>query len=83
VGFRQAARNQASKLGLVATAINREDGSVLLETCGTREAVDHFIAWAGRGPAMAVVTNVTVINMERPGMGSSLATSLGETINGE
>jgi len=45
--------------------------------------VDHFIAWAGRGPAMAVVTNVTVINMERPGMGSSLATSLGETINGE
>lgn len=82
VGFRQAARKQASKLGLVTTAINREDGSVLLETSGPRDAVDRFIAWAHRGPSSANVETVTVINTERPGLRDNSMTALEGTING-
>lgn len=67
VGFRQSARQQASQLGLEATAVNREDGSVLLETSGPREIVKQFIEWAEIGPELASVDDVTVINTNRYG----------------
>lgn len=65
VGFRRSARLRAHQLGLQTTAINREDGSVLLETSGPSDIVDKLIDWARTGPAMARVDDVTVINWSR------------------
>jgi len=65
VGFRQSARRRAHQLGLQTTAINREDGSVLLETTGPSDIVEQLIAWAHNGPELARVDDVTVINCNR------------------
>jgi acylphosphatase len=71
VGFRQSARQQARKLGIEATALNRPDGSVLLETKGPRDVVDQLVDWAKEGPKLAQVRDVTVINTGRPRRGFS------------
>lgn len=60
VGFRKAARQTARKLGIEATAVNRDDGSVIIEATGPRDAVETFIQWARIGPPLAEVDNVTV-----------------------
>lgn len=65
VGFRQSARQYAHQLGLHTTAINQEDGTVLLETSGPSEIVERFIDWARTGPALARVDDITVINFNR------------------
>ena len=65
VGFRQTARQQARLLGIEASAYNRQDGSVLVETTGPRETIEKLIAWAHKGPALAQVDDVTVINTRR------------------
>jgi acylphosphatase len=66
VGYRQSARQQARKLGIEAKALNRPDGSVLLEAQGPREVVDQLVDWAKVGPVLAEVRDVTVINTGRP-----------------
>ena len=66
VGFRQSARRRARELGIEATALNRHDGSVLLEAKGPRQVIDQLVEWAQRGPALAEVDHVTVINTCRP-----------------
>lgn len=61
VGFRQSARQRARELGIRATAVNRDDGSVIIEARGPHVAVDKLVEWTRRGPPRAVVEELTVV----------------------
>lgn len=50
VGFRYGARMRARRLGLVASAENHPDGSVLVVAEGTRAACDALVDYL-RGPS--------------------------------
>ena len=67
VGFRYAAREKASELGLAGFVRNRRDGSVEAEIEGTDAAVTAMLAWLGDGPAWARVRGVDVEDLEPVG----------------
>lgn len=56
VGFRDALRAEASRLGVRGWVRNRTDGSVEALVQGEAGAVERLIEWARRGPALARVT---------------------------
>lgn len=60
VWYRDTARQEAERLGLAGRAVNRADGTVLLEAEGDPAAVDAFLAWAAEGPQWATVDSVSV-----------------------
>lgn len=55
VGFRDALRQQARRLGTNGWVRNRRDGSVEALVQGPREAVEALVAWSRRGPPAARV----------------------------
>jgi acylphosphatase len=67
VWYRDTARREAARLGVVGSAANQRDGTVLLEVEGPPETVDAFLAWAAEGPARAVVTAVEVEDVDPTG----------------
>lgn len=68
VSFRYDAQRQAQQLGLAGWVRNCPDGTVEAVVQGDEEAVQHFLAWAHRGPSMAQVEQVEV-QRERPDPG--------------
>ncbi len=60
IGFRYATQLKAQELGISGWVRNRHDGSVEAMIRGAPEAVQAMIAWAGRGPASAVVSEVRI-----------------------
>lgn len=64
VGFRHAARQHADALGLEASPINKEDGSVEIEVIGEHAAVSEFIQWSRTGPDLARVDDIVVIQRD-------------------
>ena len=60
VGYRDALRRQAERLGVRGWVRNRRDGSVEALAQGTAAALDALIAWAERGPPLAGVTELGV-----------------------
>jgi acylphosphatase len=70
VGFRQATRTKAATLGLHGTVRNLPDGSVEVHVSGDEEDVQRLLAWCEKGPPMAEVSHVDVVEgamIERPG----------------
>jgi acylphosphatase len=55
VGFRDALRAEALRLGVNGWVRNRRDGSVEAVLQGDDDVVDRIIAWARRGPPLAEV----------------------------
>lgn len=49
VGFRYRTRQQAEQLGLVGSATNRSDGSVLVVAAGPASSVDQLLKWLQSG----------------------------------
>ena len=64
VGFRYHMTCEARRLGVTGWVSNRRDGSVEANIVGTSESVATMIAWARRGPATALVEQVTVEDIE-------------------
>lgn len=65
VWYRDSARLEAERLGVVGRAVNQTDGTVLLEAEGTEAAVDAFLA--SEGPPRARVDAFTVEAVEPTG----------------
>ena len=51
----------ANRYGITGWVRNRRDGAVECVAQGTKEALDEFIAWAWKGPGMAEVESVEVM----------------------
>lgn len=58
VGYRISMQRAANRLGLSGWVRNRSDGSVEALAHGPEEQLAELIAWAQRGPRMAVVEKV-------------------------
>lgn len=58
VGFRYRTRQQAEQLGLVGSATNRSDGSVLVVAAGPPSSVQQLLRWLRSGHAPGRVDNV-------------------------
>jgi len=61
VAFRYYTRRQAKQLGLRGYVRNLPDGKVEIVAEGEAEAVDAMSAWARKGPPMARVSGVEVM----------------------
>jgi acylphosphatase len=64
VGFREALREEAARLGLTGWVRNRADGSVEALAQGSQEALAALLAWAHRGPPAARVERVSQVPPE-------------------
>jgi acylphosphatase len=60
VWFRESCRGEADRLGVAGWVHNLPDGRVEIEAQGEQAAVDALVAWARRGPRLAIVESVTV-----------------------
>lgn len=58
VGFRDAMRREAERLGVAGWVRNRAGGDVEAVAQGGDAALDALVAWARRGPAAARVERV-------------------------
>lgn len=58
VGFRYRTRQQAEQLGLVGSATNRPDGSVLVVAAGPPSSVEQLLKWLRSGRTPGRVENV-------------------------
>lgn len=58
VGFRYRTRQQAEQLGLVGSATNRSDGSVLVVAAGPSSSVEQLLKWLNSGSTPGRVENV-------------------------
>lgn len=58
VGFRYRTRRQAEQLGLVGSATNRPDGSVLVVAAGPQSSVDQLLKWLESGDTPGWVEKV-------------------------
>jgi len=58
VGFRDATRRRAGRLGVMGWVRNAEDGSVLVHAEGPTRAVEELVAFLGEGPRGARVAAV-------------------------
>jgi len=61
VYYRASTREQALALGLDGHALNLADGSVEVMAAGADAALDALQAWLARGPAMARVEAVELL----------------------
>jgi acylphosphatase len=66
VGFRDALRCEAGRLGVTGWVRNRRDGSVQALLQGAPAAVEALVAWARRGPPGSRVSEVSVVAAQNP-----------------
>lgn len=64
VGFREALREEAARLGVTGWVRNRADGSVEALAQGGEQALAALLAWARRGPPAARVEEVATVQPE-------------------
>ncbi|OED40462.1 acylphosphatase [Endozoicomonas sp. (ex Bugula neritina AB1)] len=64
VWYRGSTQKQALKLGVTGWAKNLPDGRVEVLMCGSAEALDQLQAWLHKGPTMAKVARVEVVDEE-------------------
>jgi len=70
VGYRWFARHHAEALGLTGWARNRREGTVELEVCGPRAAIERLVADLRAGPPASDVADVRVNWLPLPPQGA-------------
>ncbi len=61
VFFRWSAKELADRLGIDGFARNEADGTVAIEAGGEDGAVERFVAWCRKGPELARVERVDLL----------------------
>lgn len=69
VFFRDTCQRQASSRGVAGWVRNCSDGTVEAWFEGPPDAVESMVAWAGRGPRHAEVSDVDVDEVDPAGAG--------------
>ena len=64
VFYRASAREMAEQFGLTGWVRNTELGDVEAKASGTQDQLQQFIEWCRSGPPKAVVTNLTINEIE-------------------
>jgi len=67
VSFRHSARLEAKELGIAGFACNEPDGSVYMETEGSKEALGQFLDWCKNGFEFAEVEKIESFSEEIKG----------------
>lgn len=65
VWYRASTKQKADELGVTGWVKNTKEGNVEAVFEGEESLVDEMIAWCWNGPALAHVTEVTVIQKRR------------------
>lgn len=63
VFFRRSAKEQADIMGIMGSAENMSDGSVMIYAVGDEVPLQRFIDWCQKGPEGAVVENVEITDI--------------------
>ncbi|HEX7757790.1 MAG TPA: acylphosphatase [Niabella sp.] len=63
VFFRRSAKEQADIMGIMGSAENMSDGSVVIYVVGDEVPLQRFIDWCQKGPEGAVVENVEITDI--------------------
>ncbi len=66
VGYRESCVQQATALGVTGWVRNRADGSVEAMLQGDADVVERMCAWLRRGPPMARVDGVELVELPSP-----------------
>lgn len=61
VGFRYFAEREALRLGIKGWVRNTYEGTVELKACGSVEKIEVFLNYIRKGPPMAVVNNLKIL----------------------
>ena len=64
VFFRASTKEKAVELGLRGYVKNMPNGDVFLEAVGDRSALDKLVLWARKGPLLARVASVDVMETD-------------------
>jgi DNA ligase D-like protein (predicted 3'-phosphoesterase) len=67
IGFRETARREAEKLGVLGWVRNEDDGTIRVHAEGTRAAVDSLLDFLREGPPGAAVSDVEVAEVKPEG----------------
>lgn len=65
--FRDSARRQAKKLGLVGWVANQSDGTVKIVAEGEEAGLNQLIKWCYNGPVLAKVNKIDIQWQEATG----------------
>jgi len=58
--FRKYTQIEANKLGLTGLVTNQIDGTVYIESCGTKIQLDSFIKWLNKGSPFSRVDKINL-----------------------
>ncbi|MBK8567044.1 MAG: acylphosphatase [Saprospiraceae bacterium] len=61
VWYRASAQNAAQRLGLTGFVCNLPEGGVYAEAEGPEATLQEFIKWCRRGPQLAIVEEVGIV----------------------
>ena len=64
VFYRASARDKAMELGITGWVKNTPDGNVEIVASGDKESLEKFIEWCHKGPSRALVTGLTMKEMD-------------------
>ncbi|MCO5143432.1 MAG: acylphosphatase [Oligoflexia bacterium] len=64
VGYRNALRDEAKRLGVTGWVRNKKNGTVEAFLHGESTLVFDLIEWAKRGPALAIVDSVDILDAD-------------------
>ena len=60
VGFRFLTMQYALKIGVTGFIMNAENGKLIIEAEGSKDAVDRFVKWCRNGPPGSFISQISI-----------------------